>query len=217
MKEEFDALRSRMVEKQLKQRGIKDERVLQAFFKVPRHLFVPPASVAQAYEDYPIPIGFDQTISQPYMAALMTQCLALKEASRVLEVGTGSGFQTAILAELSESVYTVERILELSREAEERLRTLGYQNISFKWGNGAEGWESFGPYDGILISCASGKTPTSLLSQLKDEGFLVIPLGGPVSQVLTIFQKHKHQWEIREICGCAFVPLVDKNPQNEVV
>lgn len=207
----FELLRSRMVEKQLKPRGITDKKVLETFFKVPRHLFVPPAQVAQAYEDYPIPIGFDQTISQPYMAALMTQCLALQETSRVLEIGTGSGFQTAVLAELSESVYTVERIFELSRQAEEKLQGLGYRNISLKWGNGREGWENHSPFDRILVSCASAAIPIPLLRQLKEEGLLVIPLGGPAVQVLTVLRKEADEWVSREICSCAFVPFIEKD------
>ena len=212
MKDDFEPLRDQMVEKQLSGRGIADRRALEVFRKVPRHLFVPQKLQYQAYEDHPVPIGFDQTISQPYMVALMTQCLAPKEDSRILEIGTGSGYQTAILAELCRSVYTVERIFELSKEAEKRLCLLGYQNIFFRCENGTEGWERFSPYDGILVSCANRTVPPKLLSQLKEEGLLVIPLGGPVSQVLTIVLKHTDELEFKEICGCAFVPLIERGP-----
>ncbi|MBI4436974.1 MAG: protein-L-isoaspartate(D-aspartate) O-methyltransferase [Candidatus Omnitrophica bacterium] len=198
-----------MIERQLERRGIVDPRVLKAFRKVPRHLFVPKECQEQAYEDYPLPIGFDQTISQPYMVALMTQTLAPTEASKVLEIGTGSGYQTAILAELSGTVFSIERIGELSRQAEERLRLLGYHNVSLKCENGMRGWPQFSPYNHILVTCASRTIPLPLLSQLESEGRLVIPLGGPVTQVLTLLHKQKEKMDLKEICECAFVPLVE--------
>ena len=206
---DFNFFRNEMVEKQLVSRGIDHVKILEAFRKIPRHLFVPKSNEQEAYEDHPLPIGFDQTISQPYIIALMVQCLMTQETSRILELGTGSGYQTAILAELSKEIYTVERISELSKQAEERLRFLGYQNISFKWGDGSEGWDAFSPYDGILVSCASREIPLPLLTQLKEERRLVIPLGGPVSQVLTVLVKHRDTMDYKEICGCAFVPLVE--------
>lgn len=206
---DFETLRLQMVEKQLVRRGISDPQVLTAFRKIPRHLFVPEKLKNRAYDDHPIPIGLDQTISQPYMVALMTQCLHPKKSSTILEIGTGSGYQAAILAELFHSVFTIERIRELSLQAQERLRSLGYQNIFFKCGNGTMGWEEFNPYDGILVSCASRTVPPDLLSQLKEEGILVIPLGGSISQMLTIFCKVRDKMEAREICGCAFVPLIE--------
>ena len=198
-----------MVEKQLIRRGITEPKVLEAFRKIPRHLFVPPNIESHAYEDYPLAIGFEQTISQPYMAALMMQCLAADPHSRVLEIGTGSGYQTAILAELAASVYTVERLQELSKQAEEKLKVFGYPNIFFKCGDGALGWDLHSPYDRILVSCASRTLPPALLSQLKMEGLLVIPLGGGMSQVLTVIRKHHDTIETKEICGCAFVPLIE--------
>jgi len=214
VKDNFEPLRNQMVEKQLAGRGIADSQILEVFRKVPRHLFVPQKLQRQSYEDHPVPIGFDQTISQPYMVALMTRCLGPKRSSSILEIGTGSGYQTAILAELCHSVYTVERIFELSKEAENRLHLLGYQNIFFRCEDGAEGWEHFSPYDGILVSCANRTVPPKLLSQLKEGGLLVIPLGGPVSQVLTVILKHKEEMEFKEICGCAFVPLIERGPAH---
>ncbi|MFH1857687.1 MAG: protein-L-isoaspartate(D-aspartate) O-methyltransferase [Candidatus Omnitrophota bacterium] len=210
MKKDFEFLRNQMVESQLMRRHLVDPKILDVFRKIPRHLFVLETHLSQAYEDHPIPIGFEQTISQPYIVALMTQCMAPKADSRILEVGTGSGYQTAVLAELCGSVYSVERICELSARAEKRLRELGYRNIFFKCGNGAEGWDASGPYDGILVSCASRTVPTPLLSQLKEGGRVVIPLGGSFSQVLTVLRKHHGSLECREICGCAFVPLIEK-------
>lgn len=214
MDKAFESLRTQMVERQLKRRGIVDPKILNVFQKVPRHLFVPETLRDRSYEDYPLPIGFDQTISQPYMVALMTQCLDPQPTSKILEIGTGSGYQTAILAELVDSVYTVERILEFSMQAEERLRSLGYRNIFFKCGNGLEGWERYRPYDGILVSCATRTVPPSLLFQLKEKGLLVIPLGGAVSQVLTVLSKEKEKITSREICGCAFVLLIEEKTQN---
>ena len=213
MNKDVESLRHQMVEKQLLRRGITEPKILEAFGKVPRHLFVPKNLESHAYDDYPLSIGFEQTISQPYMVALMTQCLAPPPPSKILEIGTGSGYQTAILAELSESVYTVERIPELSKQAEERLGTLGYHNIFFKCGNGAEGWSLHSPYDRIVVSCASQTTPPALLSQLKVEGLLAIPLGGGASQILTVLCKHHDVIEAKEVCGCAFVPLIESEPQ----
>jgi len=204
-----EASRTEMTERQLIRRGILESRVLGAFRKVPRHLFVPEECQAEAYEDHPLPIGFDQTISQPYMVALMTQILAPTEGSKVLEIGTGSGYQTAILAELSGTVYTVERVCELSKQAEERLHGLGYHNVFFKCDNGVNGWPQFSPYDHILVACASRSIPPVLLSQLHRSGRLVIPLGGPVSQILTLLHKEKEKMELKEICECAFVPLIE--------
>ena len=210
MRRNFETLREQMVEKQLIRRGVTHPKLLEALRKVPRHLFVPRGLEHRAYEDHPVPIGFDQTISQPYIVALMTQCLAPEPTSKILEIGTGSGYQTAILAELSGSVYTLERIHELLTQAEQRLDALDYANIVFKWENGTRGWEAFCPYDGILMSCASRTVPPSLFAQLGEGGRLVIPLGGPVSQVLTLLWKDQGQVRVKEICGCAFVPLIEK-------
>ncbi len=206
----LDHLRFQMVTQQLEKRGISDTRILEVFRQVPRHLFVPERLEKQAYEDHPIPIGLDQTISQPYIVALMTQSLLPEASFRILEVGTGSGYQAAILASLCESVYTIERIPELSTKARERLCRLGFKNVFFRVGNGAEGWPDFAPYDGILVSCAVPFVPPALLSQMKEGRRMVIPLGGFPSQILTLLWKQKGEIFAMEVCGCAFVPLIEK-------
>lgn len=211
-KGDFERLRLQMVEKQLVRRGIRAERILEAFRTVPRDLFVPEKLTSHAYEDHPLSIGFDQTISQPYMVAFMTEHLSLAPDSKILEIGTGSGYQTAILAGLSRSVYTIERIRELSTRARETLEALGYRNIFFKCGNGAEGWEEQAPFDRILVSCAGSVAPQALLAQLKEEGLMMMPLGGLISQVLTLFRKHSGTIESRALSRCAFVPLIEKEP-----
>jgi len=207
---DFAALRKEMVEKQLIPRGIKDPGVLAAFGKVPRHNFVPEEYMESVYGDFPLPIGAGQTISQPYMVALMTQCLQLSGEEAVLEIGTGSGYQTAILAELVREVYSVERAADLTEKAQTRLKDMGYQNIRIKTADGSTGWPQFAPYDGIIVTAASPAIPKPLIEQLNIEGKLVIPIGGSFSQTLTQVIKHKGKIETAEICGCVFVPLVGK-------
>ena len=204
----LEALLEKMIQEQLVRRGIQEKRLLAAFRKVPRHLFVPPNLSKQAYGDYPLEIGFDQTISQPYMVALMVHCLRLEGTEKVLEVGTGSGYQTAILAELTSQVFTVERIPALAAQAQNRLATLGYGNISFKTGDGSSGWPQEAPFDGILVSCAAKEVPRPLLDQLKEGKLLAIPVGGAVRQILTVLQKRGDGLLGRNICPCVFVPLV---------
>lgn len=202
--------RSRMVDEQLLSRGIQDELVLNAFRSVPRHDFVPPEYLDSAYGDHPIPIGERQTISQPYMVALMTQCLALKGGERVLEIGTGSGYQMAILSRIVKEVYSVERFAGLAAAAEARIKRLGYTNSMIKVGDGTLGWEENAPYDGIVVTAGAPDTPPSLLRQLKDGGRLVIPVGGQFGQVLTVAEKHGAGIKTAEVCGCTFVPLIGK-------
>ena len=180
---EFDKKRSSMVENQIIQRGITDKNVIDAMLKVPRHLFVEEAMRESAYGDFPLPIGNGQTISQPYMVAVMTEKLKLDNNSQVLEIGTGSGYQTAILAEIAERVFTVERIADLEKKARLRLESLGYTNIAFKIGDGTLGWSQFAPYDAILITAGAPKVPGVLFSQLKESGRMVIPIGNSFSQV----------------------------------
>jgi len=199
-----------MVEGQLKGRGVSDEKVLAAFSKVPRERFVPEDYQQNAYDDYPIPIGNNQTISQPYMVALMTECLALKGEERILEIGTGSGYQMAILAEIAGEVYSVERIEELAKYAETVLSSIGYENCRIKVGDGTLGWEENSPYDGIIVTAGAPNVPKSLIEQLKDGGRLVIPVGGGFSQVLTVVEKKGKSITSRDICGCVFVPLIGK-------
>ena len=208
---DFDAFRKKMVEQQLAASGdITDKRMLEAFLKVPRHRFVSEKDQPNAYSNFPLPIGSAQTISQPYMVALMTQCLELKGEEKVLEIGTGSGYQSAILAEIAKEVYTVERFRELSASAEDILNELGYKNINFKVGDGTLGWQEHAPFDSIIVTAGAPSVPKPLLEQLKDGGRLVIPIGLNLSQTLTIFIKVSGTFVKNEICDCMFVPLVGK-------
>jgi len=199
-----------MVEQQLVTRGISDSRVLEAFRAVPRHEFVPPDFRNSAYEDHPLPIGEDQTISQPYMVALMTQCLGLKGDESILEIGTGSGYQSAILAALAKKVYSLERFASLARRAGEILKELGYQNVEVATGDGTLGWKEHAPYEGIIVTAAAPKIPDAYISQLKTGGRLVIPVGGSFSQILSVVEKGPGGLNTTEVCGCIFVPLVGK-------
>ena len=207
---EFDKKRSSMVENQIIQRGITDKNVIDAMLKVPRHLFVEEAMRESAYGDFPLPIGSGQTISQPYMVAVMTEKLELDNNSQVLEIGTGSGYQTAILAEIAERVFTVERIADLEKKARVRLESLGYTNIAFKIGDGTLGWSQFAPYDAILITAGAPKIPGVLFSQLKESGRMVIPIGNSFSQVLTVVRKIEGKIVEEPCFGCTFVPLIGR-------
>lgn len=206
----FENLRKRMVKEQLLARDIRDQKVLDTFCKVPRHQFVSDETKDLSYSDCPLPIGHDQTISQPYMVALMTQCLGLTGNERVLEVGCGSGYQTAILAELAKEVYSVERIPDLAKRAKITLKEIGYQNINIKTGDGSLGWKEFSPYDAIIVTAASGDPSPPLLEQLDMGGRLVAPLGNSMSQMLTRFSRSKEGMERQEFCACVFVPLIGK-------
>jgi protein-L-isoaspartate(D-aspartate) O-methyltransferase len=205
---DFDKAREMMVQTQLIPRGIRDERVLSAMRKVPRHLFVPDYLQEEVYGDYPLPIGEGQTISQPYMVALMTQCLELKGPEKVLEIGTGSGYQTAILAELAEKVYSIERIELLASGARKVLVELGYKNIFIRVGDGTLGWPEEAPFDRIMVTAGAPKIPFSLTEQLPEGGKLAIPVGSSFSQTLTVVEKKGGKLETREICSCVFVPLL---------
>ena len=205
----YAALREEMVQNQLIPRGITDPRVLEAFRRVPRHLFVDPGKAHIAYQDHPIAIGEEQTISQPYIVALMTQSLELKGGEKVLEIGTGSGYQTAILAELAGHVYTVERIASLSERAQKVLTSLQYRNISFKIDDGSKGWPEKGPFDCILVAAAAGKLPPALTAQLGPAGRLVIPEGGGWQQDLLLYTNEGGSLHRRNLCGCRFVPLIE--------
>jgi len=197
-----------MVRRQIEVRGIRGEKLLEALRRVPRHRFTPQIDWRQAYEDHPLPIGAGQTISQPYMVALMTERLELTGEERVLEIGTGSGYQTAILSLLAERVYTVERVGELARRAEETFSRLGYDNIEVKIDDGTRGWEEHSPYDGIIVTAGAPEVPPPLLEQLGEGGRLVIPVGGGYSQSLAIFRKERGKIQRRDECGCVFVPLI---------
>ena len=207
----FDEARSRMVEEQLRARGLTDARLLAAFRKVPRHLFVPPELQDQAYADHPLPIGAGQTISQPYMVALMASHLQLQGHERVLEIGTGSGYQAAILAELALEVFSVERIPDLMLGAEERLSRLGYLNIHLATTNGSLGWPEHAPYDAIIVAAAAPEVPQPLLDQLADGGKLLVPIGPASQQVLHRITKRREGVVREAITSCVFVPLVGEH------
>jgi protein-L-isoaspartate(D-aspartate) O-methyltransferase len=200
--------RRRALVEELQALGISDPKVLAAMARVPRHLFVPPELRPYAYDDRPLPIGHGQTISQPYIVALSTQALALTPQDRVLEIGTGSGYQTAVLAELAGEVFTVERLPEFSREAQRRLTALGYRNVKFKVGDGTKGWPEEAPFSAILVTAAAPQVPPSLVDQLAEGGRLVIPLGGRTSQDLWLLIKRKGKLEREYLCPCTFVPLI---------
>lgn len=198
-----------MVREQLLPRGIKDERIVNAFLKVERHKFIPQQMRGSAYADCAVPIGEGQTISQPYIVALMTELLSLSGKERVLEIGTGSGYQTAILAELSNEVYTIERCAQLAKRAELLLTDLGYRNIKMKIADGTLGWpEEKSLFTRIIITAAGFQIPPPLLEQLAENARLVLPLGGTFSQTLTLIQKQGKEIKKESICGCVFVPLI---------
>ena len=203
-----------MVDIQLAHRGISDKRVLDAMSKVPRHIFVPSEVVSIAYTDQPLSIGESQTISQPYMVALMSECLKLSGGEKILELGTGSGYQTAILAELGDLVYTMERISMLSIRAQGTLKDLGYKNIRFKTGDGTLGWPENAPYDGIMVTAGAPHVSQVLIDQLSDGGRIVIPVGNSFSQELVVVSKINKKIKTENICGCMFVPLIGKHGWN---
>jgi protein-L-isoaspartate(D-aspartate) O-methyltransferase len=206
--EHYDTLRRRMVAEQLWHRGIRDQRVLEAMRVVPRHLFVPGAWRAQAYEDMPLPIGHQQTISQPYIVALMLEALQLTGRERVLEVGAGSGYQAALLGWLARHVYTVEIVPELVQSARQLLSQLGYENVEVVAANGSLGWKAGAPYDAIIVAAASPVVPHSLVEQLQEGGRLVLPVGEFFSQVLLRVRKRRGEIVTENLGDCAFVPLV---------
>lgn len=210
----FEDERKAMVEL-LRRRGIKDENVLRAMEKVPRHLFVPEAFIHYAYEDSALPIGCSQTISQPYTVAVMTEALEVKPGDKILEVGTGSGYQAAILAEMGARVFTIERFEELLKTALETLSKLGYSVIGTV-GDGSIGWNEFAPYDGIIVTAAAPQIPKSLIKQLKINGRLIIPVGDLEIQDLCIVKKiGEDDLDIKKKCGFKFVPLVGKEGWSE--
>jgi protein-L-isoaspartate(D-aspartate) O-methyltransferase len=200
-----------MVEEQLERRDIRDPRVLEAMRKVERHLFVPEAHLSNAYGDFPVPIGSDQTLSQPYIVALMTQALRLAGGEKVLEVGTGSGYQTAILAELAGVVYTIEIVAELAEAARGTLLGLGYRNVHFRVGDGRLGWPEEAPYDGILVTAAPESLPFALRDQLSESGRMVLPIGPAWEQELELHQRSNADppgFRVERLGAVRFVPLV---------
>ena len=204
----FEEQRARMVDTQLKSRGLLDERLLEAFAKVPRHLFVPEEMRQEAYADHPLPIGAGQTISQPYIVALMVDCLSLQGHERVLEIGAGSGYQTAILAELALEVFSVERIPDLLHAVRARLNALGYLNVHLTTSNGSLGWPEHAPFDAILVSAAAPRVPPPLIAQLAEGGRMAVPIGTPQAQMLIQVEKRQGGLTQQEIASCVFVPLI---------
>ena len=201
-------LRRRMVEEQIRRRGVRDERVLAAMEEVPRHLFIPKEIRHLAYEDGPLPIGEGQTISQPYIVAEMTAMLRLSGTEKVLEIGTGSGYQTAILARLCRELVTIERLPSLSADAQRRLATMGVGNVTFIVGDGSLGSPEHAPFDRILSAAASPSVPPPWLSQLSEGGIIVLPMGGRYEQELTRVTRAGSRTETEALGGCRFVPLV---------
>jgi protein-L-isoaspartate(D-aspartate) O-methyltransferase len=200
--------RKRMVERDLKGRDIRDPKILEIMGKVPRHLFVEPSLKSKAYADHPLPIGEGQTISQPYIVALMTQILKIQPGERVLEIGTGSGYQAAVLAELTDQVYTIEIIEALTQQAAQRLGQLGYEKVKVKYGDGYFGWEEAAPFDAIIVTCAANHIPPPLIKQLKEGGRLIIPLGSTTYfQNLTLLTKKMGKTDVQHLLGVAFVPM----------
>ena len=204
----YQTLKLDMIEEQLQHRGIVDPRVLQAMREVPRQLFVPEMGQVWAYEDHPLPIGYGQTISQPYIVALMLQTLELRGDEHVLEVGTGSGYQAALLGKLAKHVYTVEIIPELAQSARRALDQLAYDNVEVVAANGSIGWQPGAPYDAIIVAAASPFVPSSLVKQLQDGGRLVLPVGSLYEQKLLRVWKRGNTTETEDLGECAFVPLV---------
>ncbi len=212
---DFRAQREEMVRTQLAQRGIHDLRVLDAMRDVPRHEFVPEPFRQDAYEDHPLPIGAEQTISQPYIVAAMLECLALQATDRILEIGTGSGYVTALLSLLSAEVYSVERHAQLAVSAEITLLRLGYRNVKIRIGDGSQGWAEYAPFDAILVSAATPEMPPALFAQLREGGRMVVPVGPPYSQELQLIRKVSGQPEVKILEGCRFVPLVEGTADSE--
>ena len=205
---EFAIPRERMVTEQVTRRGVRDARVLRALGKVPRHRFVDEALSGRAYGDYPLPIGERQTISQPYMVALMSEALELVGHERVLEIGTGSGYQTAILAELCSKVYSIERIKGLADRAIRMLDSLGYYNVLVRVGDGSLGWREEAPFDAILVTAAAPTVPDALVEQLSPKGRLVVPVGDAYSQELRKGVKEDEGMRWTDLGGCVFVKLI---------
>jgi len=200
--------RENMVRFQLRERDIADERVLDAMGRIPRHLFVDARYRNQAYADHPLPIDEGQTISQPYIVALMTEYLHLKKGDRVLEIGTGSGYQAAVLAHLTDDVYSIEIREKLAQKASKTLKNLNYQGILVKHGDGYYGWEEYAPFDAIIVTCAANHVPPPLLKQLKEGGRLLIPLGSTLYyQTLTLVTKIDGSPQVKHILGVRFVPM----------
>jgi protein-L-isoaspartate(D-aspartate) O-methyltransferase len=212
MKDKFKNERLQMVERQIKRRGISDERVLAAMEKVPRHLFVPVDEISSAYDDSPLPIGHGQTISQPYIVALMTEALDLKPHHKVLEIGTGSGYQAAVLAELADTVFTIELVEPLGRAAKEKLKELGYDNVVAKIGDGYRGWPEHEPFDAIIVTAAPEEIPQALVDQIADGGRMIVPVGRYYQELIFI-EKADGKVKKKTVAQVRFVPMVKEKKE----
>ena len=204
----------KMVTNQIERRGVKDEGVLRTMRETPRHLFIPSHLKSLAYSDGPLPIGEGQTISQPYIVALMTELLQLKGGEKVLEIGTGSGYQSAVLSPLVKQVYTIEIVKNLADSAEKKLKKLSYTNITVKWGDGYKGWPEYAPFDGIIVTAAPDLIPHSLIEQLKPGGRLVIPVGTRFQELKVLLKTKGDKILEENIIPVRFVPMV--HPQNTI-
>jgi protein-L-isoaspartate(D-aspartate) O-methyltransferase len=204
----FTSAREKMVTGQIISRGVTDQQTLRAMRKVPRHLFVPEEYIKEAYDDNPLPIGYGQTISQPYIVAFMTEVSKPSADKKVLEIGTGSGYQAAVMAEITDKVYTIEIVPELARESSERLKKMGYTNITGKFGDGYKGWPEHAPFDIVIVTAAPEQIPQPLIDQLAENGRLVIPVGAPASvQELILIEKKNGKIEKSRLTFVRFVPF----------
>ncbi|MFP4525619.1 MAG: protein-L-isoaspartate(D-aspartate) O-methyltransferase [Bacteroidales bacterium] len=207
--QKYDREKQQMVKQQIVDRGIKDPKVIAAMKDVDRHVYVPKNYRDMAYSDRPLPIGDGQTISQPYIVALMTELLELEEGEKVLEIGTGSGYQAAVLSHITSEIYSIEIIEELAEEAKENLQKQGYDSIKLKIGDGYKGWEEYAPFDAIIVTCAPSDIPEPLKEQLAEGGRMVIPIGDKFIQELVLFEKKNGELEKQEISSVRFVPMLD--------
>ena len=214
-RDDLSRARLRMVEDQLISRGIRDSKVNAAMGKVPRHLFVEEALQTQAYSDHPLPIGEKQTISQPYMVALMTEALQLTGKEKILEIGAGSGYQTAILAEIAKQVFSIERILSLAMKARKLIQDLGYSNVEIKFSDGTQGWVEESPFDAIIVTAGAPDIPQPLIDQLAMDGRLVIPVGNSSSQDLIRLTRTEKGISREDLGGCRFVKLIGRYGWDE--
>jgi protein-L-isoaspartate(D-aspartate) O-methyltransferase len=212
--EEFTKQREQMVKWQIEARGVTDKQVLDAMRKVERHLFVPAELASYAYADQPLPVGYNQTISQPYIVAYMTEALKLSPGSKVLEIGTGSGYQAAVLSELCDSVFSVEIVSELGTKAKSLLKVLGYDNVLVKIGDGYKGWPEYAPFDAIIVTCAPTHVPEPLTEQLVEGGKMIIPVGETNYQQLILMIKKKGRLIEQAVLPVRFVPMVDKDKKK---
>ena len=210
----YEEQRLRMVREQIIKRGVTDRRVITAIKRVERHLFVPENYKSMAYDDRPLPIGHGQTISQPFIVAYMTDILDLKSSDRVLEIGTGSGYQAAVLAEICDRVYTIEVLPPLGERAESLLSKLGYGNVVFKIGDGYKGWKEYAPFDAIIVTCSPTHIPEDLQNQLAEGGRMIIPVGERYVQQLVYLVKNEGRLERKAVLPVSFVPMVDEKGKN---